>query len=176
MLAKYRNRRNHGASLLETPGVIMLIFLGFCFPLIGMMVFSYRASLLYFCLRDTAYQASTSPTFTLAQTNANTTWKNDTASWTGITPVGNPTLTIIITVNNPTGGLSTSTSATKLGTVNTATNIYFMQTVGTATIQPLLGSGWKVLFMSNTIPGLNAPYTMQMSQQLYVENPNGLTL
>jgi len=152
---------------------MMLIFLGFCFPLIGMMMFSYRASLLYFCLRDAAYQASTSPTFSLAQTNANNTWKTDTASWTGISPVGNPTLTIIITAT-PAG--TTTTSSTKLAAVNTTTNIYFMQTTGTATIQPLLGSGWKVLFMSSGIPGLNAPYTLQMTQQVYVENPNGLTL
>jgi len=172
MLAKFRSRKNRGASIVETPGVIMLIFLGFAFPLIGMMVFSYRASLLYFCLRDAAYQAATSSTFTLAQTNANAAWNRDTASWTGITPSGNPVLTIIITAN-PAG--TTTTSSAKLASVDTANNIYFMQTVASATIQPLLGTGWKLLFMANSIPGLNAPYTMKMTQQVYIENANGLT-
>jgi hypothetical protein len=174
MLAKYRHRKNRGASILETPGVLMMIFLGFCMPLIGLCMFTYRASLLYFCVRDAAYVAATSSTFTLAGSNSLTTWNRDIAAWTGITAVGGPKLTIIITKNS-TGATSTSQSALAVGSVDTSNNQYFMSTQGTATIQPLLGSGWKLLWMATGIPGLNAPYQLEMSQQVYIENPNGLT-
>jgi hypothetical protein len=181
MLATYKYRRTKGASILETPGVIMLIFLGFCFPLIGLMTFSYRASLLWFSVRDAAYAAATQANFTSgmgptgkqnAQDQAVATWNRDTASWTGITPAaGSPAITIIITAN-PAG--TTTTSTTKLAKVDTSANIYFMQTTGTATIQPLLGTGWLLLFMNVSVPGLNAPYTVSMTQQVYVENPQSL--
>jgi hypothetical protein len=178
MLATYKYRRSTGASILETPGVLMLIFLGFCFPLIGLITFTYRASLLWFCVRDVCYKAATSPSFTSgtnsgnnAQDNGLAAWKQDVGAWTGITPLSNPSITIIITAN-PAGTTTTSTSA--LTAVNTAANIYFIQVTGSASIQPLLGTGWLLLFMHVSIPGLNAPYTVSMTQQVYVENPNGL--
>jgi hypothetical protein len=173
MLAKSKYRRNRGASLLEAPGMMMLIFLGFAFPLIGMCVFSYRVSLLYFAIRDAAYAAAKASTFTIAQAAANTAWTRDVAAWNGITSSGNPTLTIIITAN-PSG--TTTTSSSVLGAVDPSRNIYFIQTTGTASLAPLLGSGWKLLFMNTSIPGLNAAYTTKMSQQVYIENPTGLTL
>jgi hypothetical protein len=162
--------RANGQVIAEAPAVLMMLFMGFVFPLIGICVFGCRAAFMYYCVRDVCYQAATSISFSQAQINGNTEWTKDLVAWPGVTSAGNPTYLILIT--NPTTG-TTTTSASSLTTVNTETYIYFIQATATGNIQPLLGTGWTLL--GAQIPGLNQPFQLQMTQQIYVENPNGLT-
>lgn len=171
-----RVRRKSGSAIAESPAVLMMLFMGFVFPLIGICVFGYRAACLYLCVRDVCYKAATSSTFSLAKTNGNSAWTTDLGAWGGLASGGTPTYEIIITYtgsSTSTTDGSTTTSTSTLSSVDTYNNIYFIQVTCIGNITPLLGSGWKV--MGASIPGLNANYTVQMTQQVYVENPNGLT-
>jgi len=163
--------RANGYLIAEAPAVLMMLFMGFVFPLIGICVFGYRAAFMYFCVRDVCYRAATAASFSSAKTGGNTTWTTDLAAWPGVAAVGTPTYTIIITTPATN---TTTTSSGVLTTVDTYNNIYFMQVTATGNIQPFLGTGWTIL--GATIPGLNGAYKLQMSQQVYVENPNGLVL
>jgi hypothetical protein len=171
-----RLRRKSGSVIAESPAVLMMLFMGFVFPLIGICVFGYRAACLYLCVRDVCYKAATSSTYTLAKSNGNTAWTSDLAAWGGLTSGGTPIYEIITTYtgsSTSTTAGSTTTSTSALSTVDTYNNIYFIQVSCVGNITPLLGSGWKVFGAS--IPGLNANYSLSMKQQVYVENPNGLT-
>jgi hypothetical protein len=154
---------------------MFMLFMGFVFPLIGICTFGYRAACLYLCVRDVCYKAATSSTFSGAKTTGNAAWANDLALWSGISSGGTPTYTIIITYtgsSTSTTAGSTTTSSAVLTSVDTQNNLYFLQVSCIGNIQPILGTGWTL--MGSSIPGLNANYKLVMTQQVYIENPNGL--
>jgi hypothetical protein len=154
----------------EIPAVMLMLFFGFAFPLIGICVLGYRTAILYCCVRDVAYKAATSQTFTAAAANGNAAWAADLAAAPGITSGGPPVYTIVST-NIAKGTIRIFHQPLK--TIYSQTDIYSMNTTCIGAIQPFLGTSWS--FFGQKIPGLNDVYKLQMTQQVYVENPNGLT-
>lgn len=149
-----------------------LFLVGMFLPFLGLVTYGYRAALLYYGVRDAAYFAAKAPTFsaangpTSAQAIAQTTWARDTAAWSGVSG----TLYMQIIEKSLASGSETIYNS-KLAAIDTTNNVYFERAVANGTIDPLI-KGWTWVGM--TIPGLNAPYQLQMNYQVYVENTAGL--
>jgi len=144
--------------------------------------FSYRASLLYFGIRTTCSKAAKSPSFSQAINTAQTVWNENLGAWSGMT--GSESVCVVgYTNSGGSGGISStptvifkspSDAQTYFSNVNHyVSNFTFLMRVNaTVSMNPLLPVGG---FMGLSIPGLNAPYTVQTYYESYIENPGGIS-
>ncbi len=131
---------------------------------------AYRALLLHNATRDCCNQACKAANYTTAQTVASAQFNKDISPFSGIS--GTEQLVILI---KPLAGGTATISTTKLSpnSVNPSSYVYFYKSIVTGQIAPLtwFTSGW----MGLNIPGLTGPYSITITSESYVENPNGLT-
>ena len=163
MCIKPKKRNRRGNVIAEMPVVIYLLIVGLLIPCIALATYGYRAVMVYMCVRDSAYQASKSTSFTNAQANALKTWTTDSQAWTGVTGT---IQTFIVTEPGNNAQL------TKLGAAYDPAKTYMIRVAANCTLIPLWGSNGTWLGMS--IPGFTAPLPITLNYSYYAENPQGL--
>jgi hypothetical protein len=155
------------------PGAIWVFLVGMLFPLIAMIVLSFRAILLYNAVRDSCYQASIEQSYSEGVTKAQDVLKKDAEAFTGVKIAANQPRVSIITKRLSDGFESESKNKLGSGTVNTLNNQYFIRTYVNAEIEPMINLGTTGFW--NNIPGLTKPIVVtDMIYQVFAENPNGL--
>jgi hypothetical protein len=137
------------------------------------MTMSFRAIFFYFAVRDCAYQAAKEQTFTDAKTKAASTFVKDVGAWNGLAPKGAPNVVVVIrdvtgTKTNEYPGPLTAPQVP----VNTQQNLYMVKVYCDGDIQPLIQTGPFANYIK--VPGLTEAFPLQMSYQVYTENPTGL--
>jgi hypothetical protein len=155
------------------PGAIWVFLVGMLFPLIALIVLSFRAALLYNAVRDSCYQASIEQSYTEGVTKAREVLKKDAEAFRGIKIAATQPRVSIIRKRLSDGQETEFTTQLGSGTVNTLQNQYFIRTYVDAEIEPMLNLG-ATGFWSG-IPGLTKPIVIDdMIYQVFAENPNGL--
>ena len=156
----------------ETPLALWVFLFFLMFPLMGFVTLWYRATCVFFAIRDCTYQAAKEQSFTTAKTKAQEVLKRDSEVWTGIKILGAaPPECWVVTVN-PSSKKETEQN-TNLASV-TFGNIYMLRTRCQVELQPIINMGYGGSVFAN-IPGLTGPMPLNFSYQVYVENAQGLT-
>jgi len=132
----------------------------------------------YFAVRDCCYQAAKEQSFTDANAKAKLYFQNGIDAWKGLKAKGDPKVVVVI---RDMSGSSTAAAGTRevagplKGSdipVNTQNNVYMLKVYCDGQIQPLIQTGNFSMF--SNIPGLTGPFPIQMTYQVYTENPTGL--
>lgn len=165
-----RGARTRGHSIAEVPAGLWLIFCGIFFPLLVLGTLSYRACLAYNALRDATAKAARANTYSEASTTGIATYNDHLLSITGVT--GTYKLEVVRKALAA-GGITVYSGALSPTQVTPATHIYFVRGNVTQQIEPLVY--FTLPFSNVTVPGLTAPYPLNATQDVYFENPNGLT-
>lgn len=178
-MCKNRRRRYcKGSQIAELGPALWLVFIMFCFPLIGLCAIGTRYIFLLNAARLAAssasqassFQADISPTQPSAVNTANQVATQAAAAFSGITLQN--TTTYLVTCPLSSAGAA-ARQTTKLRTpADTSQNCYSVEVVLLARLQPLISSG---SFFGN-VPGLNAPITLSARSDVAFENTQGLTL
>lgn len=152
---------------------LYIFLIGMLFPLIGLITLSYRASVFYFAIRDSTYQAAKQQSFTEAKAKATQILTEDASKFTGIKVLSGFPETVIVV--RPLSGSTQTESKTKLAanSVNTNNNVYFIRTYTKAELAPFVNMGYGGSGFIN-IPGLTQALPLNFSYQVYAENPPGL--
>ncbi|HEY9776654.1 MAG TPA: hypothetical protein V6C81_23020 [Planktothrix sp.] len=182
MRRKMRSRQ--AQSIAELPMGLWFLLIGFFIPLLGLATFGYKIAQVYWATKDAAYVASVTSTYDPStgppacvgmKVAADNVFANDMAGFNATGAIGTHTLQILQKTVGSTGAPVIVTPPLAKGSLNVTTYIYFARYVTVSNIPPFLGSGWKYAWFP-AIAGLNAPLTVQLSYDDYVENPNGLTI
>jgi hypothetical protein len=167
-------RRKSGSAMADFPAALWLLVLGLLLPILCLATMSFRAIFFYMAVRDCCYQAAKEESFSDANSKAAAVFTKDIDAWNGLKITANPNVVVVI---RDTAGSTTKEVAGPLkapdAPVDTKANVYMLKVYCDGDIQPLIPTGNYSGFFCN-IPGLTGPYPMQMSYQVYTENPNGL--
>ncbi len=176
-IASYIGRANRrtGSFLAELPGVLLILFFLFVFPMINLGSIALRWALLAESARDGAHAAATAYTFDASSAGkpsaivcAPTAINAFNARYSGIT-ITNIDVDILATDLNT---QVVTRYEDKLTTpANTQVNIYALETAVTADLEPLLTYHGPFIF---NVPGLTAPWTATVRAKEYAESPQGL--
>lgn len=169
------SRIRRGNFIAEMPPVLLILFFLFVFPLINLGTVALRYALLITACRDGAHVAATSYTFQASSPGKPSALEatplavNSLAarfSGINITNIDVDILTTNIFSQ------AVTRSANKLpDPANTQSNIYSLETIVTANLDPLIQ--YDAPFVVS-IPGLTKPWTTEVRAREYAENAQGL--
>lgn len=169
-----KNRRN-GHFISELPGVLMVLFFMFVFPLINLGTVGLRWAMLAEAARDGAHAAATAYTFEngspgkpSAITSAPLAVNNFVAKYTGITVTS---IDVDILATNTVTQAVTRYENKLAEPANTQQEIYALETTVTASLEPLIC--YNAPFILN-VPGLTGPWTTTITAREFAESPQGL--
>ncbi|MBX3073756.1 hypothetical protein KF913_07510 [Candidatus Obscuribacterales bacterium] len=168
-------RRAHGNAIAEMPGVLMVLFFMFVFPIINLGTTGLRWAMLAEAARDGAHAAATSYTFQTGSTGkpsavaaAPVAVNQFVSKYSGIT-VNNIDVDILATDINT---QAVSRFENKLTTpANTQQYIYAMETTVTGSLEPLITYNAPFIL---SVPGLTGPWTTTITAREFAESPQGL--
>ncbi len=170
------NRRNAGGnSIAELPPVLIVLFFMFVFPLINLGTVALRWALLCTASRDGAHAAATSYTFETGSPGKPAALQTSPSAvnqlvgkYTGI-HVTNIDVDILAT--DVTSQAVTRHANKLTNPANTQNNIYAIETIVTADLDPLMlyNLNWIV-----NVPGLTAPWRATVRAREFAESPQGL--
>jgi hypothetical protein len=158
-IANKYGRSRRANFVVELPLVLWVAFVLLLFPMISLVSMSYRAIIVFFATRDAAYQAAKARTYTQAVTVANTAVNNALQNNPGISVSSKSTKIVTKAIS---GGIPTYSSST-LTTVDTTSNLYFLQETVQATVNATF-----------PVPLAPSSYPISFSYEVYAENPQGL--
>lgn len=139
----------------ELPAALILLMLGFAFPLIIMASIFYKVYMFECVVKNAAQLGATQQDFNAAQTTASTYC---TSSIHAGVVVAAPTCSLVTRNITYTSG-SPATAKTYPA--------YFLQVQSTGSMDPLVRLPH---FFGMAIPGLTGPITLQATQAVYFEN------
>jgi hypothetical protein len=164
-----------GHFLSELPPVLVVLFFFFVFPLINLGTIALRWALLAEAARDGAHAAATAYTFETgspgkpaAIASAPKAVNDFVTRYSGIT-VSNIDVDILAT--DMTTQLVTRHEDKLNQPANTQNNIYALETIVEASLQPLMTYNAHYLI---DIPGLTGPWTTTVTAREFAEAPQGL--
>ena len=175
-LLKTGTRSDRGNYVAELPGVLMVIFFLFCFPLINLGTMALRYGILLTAAREGANAAAKSYTFETGTTalppaivSAPQAVNTLLGKFTGVTvqSIDVDILAINLSTNVVTryeNKLSQAADATQ--------SVYCVETEIVGQLQPL--TNYHAGFLSN-IPGLTGPITIKVAAREFSEAPQGLS-
>ncbi len=187
MFVLYKQRsqsrsNKRGLTITEMPVALWVIFVGFCFPLLCLLLTTIRFGLLWEAAREAAdaasqaqYYADTGSTpqqgaVTLAQNVAT----NVASMFSGVA-LNSVHCFILITPTNSAGATSQQPWGPDMclsTPPDPSQNLYQIQVVLSGQIQPIITMSGGLL---GPIPGLTQPYPIQIAISRVFENPPGLT-
>ncbi len=150
-----QKRNSKGSQLAELPAALILLMIGFAFPLIIMASIFYKVYMFECIIKNAAQLGATQQDFATATSTASTYCTSNTPA--GIV-VNAPTCSLIQRAITYTSG-SPATSKTY--------QAYFLQVQSSGQMSPLVQLG---TFFGMQIPGLTGPITLQATQAVYFEN------
>lgn len=168
-------RKRHGNFIAEMPPVLLILFFLFIFPLINLGTVALRYALLITACRDGAHAAATAYTF-----EASSAGKPSALEATPVVVNGFANRYSGITITNIDVDILTTNiftqavtrSANKLtDPANTQSNLYSLETIVTADLQPLIR--YDAPFVV-AIPGLTKAWTTVVRAREFAENAQGL--
>jgi len=166
-------RPAQGGVLLDFPIGMFLLFVGFFFPMLGLVTWGYRTLFVYYATRDACSAAARSPNFSSALANANQTWKKDLDTWGQMEESGGHQVSIVErSVADGTENIYLS----RLTSYDTESNVYLIRFVATTRIAPLIASlKGGATWLNLRLPGFTEPFEFQTVHEEYVEDPDTLT-
>ncbi|MBA3859876.1 MAG: hypothetical protein C0507_23450 [Cyanobacteria bacterium PR.3.49] len=149
---------------------MIFLFVGVAIPMLILCSITYRATLLFFAVRDSCIRAAKAPTYTEAQTRANNSFTRSIAAFSEIT--GTQQIRILV---KPVNGSAASVVNGPIAqaALNKTDNLYFIREVATGTVSPLIAM--KGGYFGMSIPGLTTAFNVTFRYDALVENPDGLT-
>ena len=158
-----------GYSLAELPAGMIFLFVGVAIPLIILASVTYRATLLYFAVRDSCIRAAKAPTWSEGVLRGTNAFNKTVSTFTEIS--GTPQIRILI---KPINGSPSSTVSGPLArsSIDPSNNLYFITESVNGTVSPLIAMG---SYFGLQIPGLTAPFGLRLRFEALVENTDGLT-
>jgi hypothetical protein len=172
MKTKRQTRKSAGSVIAEAPFVLYVFFVLVVFPLIDLISVFIRLTFIYTCTHQSCIWAARARTF-LTSVNGDTTATAlaqagadaGVACFTGISLSVTPQ----IIVTDLTTLKQTVYTTPLPQPADISKNTYQIQVVGVGSAIPLMNIPLPV-----SVPGLNAPLTMTVSDRQYFENPSGL--
>ncbi len=172
------NKKGHnqfGSHMIEGPLAIWMIFVFLFIPFLNLGMSSLRTAFLNTAVKEAVHHAARSKTFELTDPDgvsatevANTVARDAASRFGGLTV--NTVKTSIIATNVNTGTVVRSSS--KLSTAaDTTNNLYQLEVRAQAQVDPFFSFNLPFL---GPIPGLTAPFPLEVSAIEMVEDPDGL--
>jgi hypothetical protein len=169
------NRKAHGASLVELPLMLWLMFVLMMLPMLALATVTLKSALMNAAVQDGAHFASKAKTFETgtaakpsAVTLATDSIRNAAAKFSGLT-IDSVTTQIVVTP--VAGGAVTRTTSKLTAPADTSKFLYQIETIAKGKIAPLLPLNPRVV---GEIPGMSAPIIVSYSAREMAENPQGL--
>jgi hypothetical protein len=155
-----KNRNSKGNQIAELPAALILLILGFAFPLLIMASIFYKVYM-FDCIIKNGCQLGAEQTDLASATTVAQNYV------TGNTPAG-------ITCALPTVSLVQRPVTYNSGTppVSKTYQAYFLQVQGTGQMDPLVR---LASFFGTSVPGLTGPIQLQSTQAVYFENQQAVT-
>lgn len=154
----------------DTPMALWLLFLGLTFPLIDLATVTMRYTFVLAAARDGVFAGSRENTYTLAKNAVSTAVINTSKSFTGIKNVTTSNVNIVITDK---ASKTVSRQPSKLTAPATSANIYQIEAVVDADIDPFINMQ-GVGGILPSVPGITTPAHTTVVCREYFENPQGL--
>jgi hypothetical protein len=169
------NRKANGASLVELPMMLWLMFGLMMLPMLALATITLKSALMNAAVQDGAHFASKAKTFEnsvagkpSAITLASDAVRNAALKFNGLTIDSVTTQIVVIPVG---GGPVTRTGSKLTAPADTSKFLYQIETVAKGKIAPLLPLNPRVV---GEIPGMSAPILVSYSAREMAENPQGL--
>lgn len=169
------SRSKQGESYAELVPALFTIFIVFFFPLINFGTLALRYGLLTFVCRETTNACATAHSFTTGSANrpssqaiALPTAQETAGRFSGV--VIRDVQVKIIIVDRLTQSV-TVTNSKLTAPANTQSKSYFIETVTTASLDPLNQYNLPVFL---NVPGLTCPWQTTVSMRQVAESPEGL--
>jgi hypothetical protein len=173
--ATIANRKAHGASLVELPLMLWLMFGLMMLPMLALATVTLKSALMNAAVQDGAHFASKAKTFERsvagkpsAVTLANESIKNAAIKFSGLTIDSVVTQIIVTPVS---GGAVVRTTSKLTAPADTSKFLYQIETVAKGKIAPLLPLNPSIV---GEIPGMSAPILVSYAAREMAENPQGL--
>ena len=177
-ISKYRR----GAIVEENIAVIYLLLFFLCFPMIDLAMIAVRTFFLWFACeqgamagaKGTVWSTSTYKNnyYTCIQTQAINTANKVISMFSGVTVTSGPTLTVIAQAIPNTSGATINPYSPSTSTyLDKSLYVPLLQVSMTGKVQPFI----TIPFIPGNIPGLNAPFTINVSSEQQIENITALS-
>ena len=170
-----KTRKFKGSTLAELGPVVFVLFFMFVFPLINLGTIGLRYGLLASAARDGAHAAATSYTFEIGSPGKPAAINNTASAvtefvdrYSGITVTSIDVDILITDINTET---VTRSDGKLANPANTQNNIYSLESIVTARLDPLIAFDMP---FNGDIPGLTGPWTTTVRAKEYAENSQGL--
>ncbi len=171
----YPKRTRKGSHMIEGPLAIWMIFVFLFIPFLNLGMSSLRTAFLNTAVKEAVHRAARSKTYELTDANgvsakdlANTVARDAASRFGGLTVSTVRTAIIATDINSGVVVRSTDKLATA---ADTTKNLYQLEVRATAQVDPFFAFNLPFL---GPIPGLTAPFPLEVAATEMVEDPDGL--